>query len=991
MREFFVKHQLLFKILVVVFALLYTLLQAGYVIAMENKGAINDFLQVTDYKIVDVGNDEVIDTDYFTSNYSNLSSLMQDGQSKAEEVEAEGAVLLKNDGALPVSKTSTVMTFGYASYSPTYGGSGSAQSGNAYSQVDLMDGLENAGLSVDKTLYNFYKNNKSYAPSGYDTKDASWSDLMGNATVVGAINSGADVAIMVVKRTSGEKGDVPYSYLQLSANEKSVLQGLKALKGSKFNKIILLLNTPNQIEAKFLVEEDLGIDAALWIGAVGQTGMNAVGKILVGDVNPSGRLSDTYWAEHSYNPAYANFGVIRYAYAADYDELPSEETSSYTGMTNTAYVSYTEGIYVGYRYTETRYYDVVTGRANAGAFVYDEAVAYPFGYGLSYTEFSYGDFNVKYLSAKDVYEVTFRVTNVGSKAGKEVGQVYLSKPYTDYDVANGVEKAAVELVGFVKTQMLEPGQSQECTVQVAGSSFASYDANNAKTYVTSNQDYVLTVAKNAHEATNNVLAINGYDTADGMTSNGDATLAKKVSASKDKYNLASNGSEITNLFDEADWNKYSHNGGTQITYVSRNNWQGTLPASIDDKTILTMNADMVNEIVGYLGSDGILPDDGENPTFGADLKYTLVELRVNADGEEVPFDSEVWDSLIDQLSWEELCSLITTGMRKTGSAPSVGKPATIEHNGPTGITQPYKNGSSGLANIYGDPDGEYSGTIYPCIGILAATFNVELAQEVGEMYGEDALWAGYSGLYGIAINTHRTAFDGRAFEYYSEDPYLTGSMASSLVSGLQSKGCNGYVKHFVGYEQQANRVGLAVWANEQTLREIYLKPFQMAIEQGGAMNCMAAYTRLGTQFCAGNKALLTDYLRGECGMKGFVVSDMFKGRYKNEQLPAFLMAGCDLPDGDLADDGVYDAYQTGYSEVVNRMRLAAKRILFATVHSNAMNGLSPSMKIVPVVVAWQVALKCVTVALGVLLAASVVGFVLGHLPQDEQTQEEKQA
>lgn len=247
------------------------------------------------------------------------------------------------------------------------------------------------------------------------------------------------------------------------------------------------------------------------------------------------------------------------------------------------------------------------------------------------------------------------------------------------------------------------------------------------------------------------------------------------------------------------------------------------------------------------------------------------------------------------------------------------------------------------------------------------------------MYGEDALWAGYSGLYGIGLNIHRTAYDGRAFEYYSEDGYLSGKMAAKLVAALQKKGCNGYVKHLVGYEQQANRVGLAVWATEQTLREIYLKPFEIAVTEGGAMNCMAAYTRLGTKFCAGHKELLTDFLRGECGMKGFVVSDMYKDRYKNEQLPLFLMAGCDLPDGDIASANIYEKYSKNYSAVVTRMKDAAKRILYATAQSNAMNGLSPSNKIVPKKVAWQVALDTSEIVLGVLLALSVVGFALSNL------------
>lgn len=978
--KFFNKNKLLFRILFVAFAVLFTFVATGNVIATENKKAINKFLKITDYDIVDIGG-EAVDTDYFKSDYENLASLMDDGQKLAEEVEEEGAVLLKNENsALPLAKNDKVALFGYASVDPAYGGSGSAASDNPKPEVNMLDGFKNAGLDVNEVLYNFYKTNKNkYAPSGYDTKDAPWTDITANSGVMSSFSTKHAAAIFVVKRCRGENDDPSYEYLQLSDNERSVLKGLKSLKGVNFDKIIVLFNTPNQVETDFLADEEYGVDAALWIGAVGQTGLNAVGKILVGDVNPSGRLSDTYWTKHEYNPALSNFGVNRYANAKDFSSLPSESNSSYTKMTSTAFVAYTEGIYVGYRYTETRYEDIVTKRANAGTFDYNEAVSYPFGYGLSYTTFEYSDFKVSYNAAKDEFEVNVTVTNTGAEPGKEVCQIYLAKPYTQYDIENQIEKSAVELVGFAKTGVIAAGGREEVKVTVDGKSLASYDATSAKTYVTSTEDYYLTIGKNAHSAVNNVLSEKGYGVKDGMTEEGEKTLVKSVTAAKKKYDKAATGNEITNLFDSSDWNKYENNGGTTLVYVSRSDWQGTLPNGIGDKATLFMTQDMVDEILSFMNSDSIEPDNKENPTLGADQIRSLVELRTDADGNPLDYEFEEWDTLVDQLDWAELTALLTTGMRKTEAAPSVTKPETVEHNGPTGVTERYDFGANGLATKYGDPDKEYSPTYYPCLGILAASFNADLAERVGNMYGEDALWAGYSGLYGIGLNIHRTAYDGRAFEYYSEDGYLSGKMAAKLVAALQKKGCNGYVKHLVGYEQQANRVGLAVWATEQTLREIYLKPFEIAVTEGGAMNCMAAYTRLGTKFCAGHKELLTDFLRGECGMKGFVVSDMYKDRYKNEQLPLFLMAGCDLPDGDIASANIYEKYSKNYSAVVTRMKDAAKRILYATAQSNAMNGLSPSNKIVPKKVAWQVALDTSEIVLGVLLALSVVGFALSNL------------
>ena len=989
--KIFGKNKLIFRIFFVVFAVLFSFIATGNAIATDNKKAINDFLKVKDYDVIDIGG-ETVDTDYYKSDYDSLAALMDDGQELAEQVEAEGAVLLKNDGdCLPLEKNDKVALFGYASVDPAYGGSGSAASDNPKPEVNMLDGFKNAGLDVNEVLYNFYKSNKAkYEPNGYDTKDAPWKDITANSGVMDSFSSVHAAAILVVKRCRGENNDPSYEYLRLSENEKSVLRGLKSLKGSKFNKIIVLFNTPNQVETDFLASEEYGVDAALWIGAVGQTGLNAIGKILVGDVNPSGRLSDTYWTKHEYNPALSNFGVNRYANASEFSSLPSESTASYTKMTSTAFVAYTEGVYVGYRYTETRYEDVVTKRANAGAFDYNAAVSYPFGYGLSYTSFEYTNFKVNYDGAKDKFEVSVTVTNTGSKPGKEVCQIYLAKPYTDYDVENEIEKSAVELVGFAKTKELAVGKDQTLKIEVDGKTFASYDAQNAKTYVTSAEDYYLTAGKNAHDAVNNVLSAKDYGTKDGMTENGKTELVKKVSATRKKYDKAATGKEITNLFDSSDWNKYENNGGIPLIYVSRSDWQGTLPNGIDDKATLNMTQDMVDEILSYMDSSSIQPDDGKNPTLGADKVLSLVELRTDSEGNPLDYGFKEWDSLVDQLDWQELCTLITTGMRKTAAASLVTKPDTVEHNGPTGVTEKYSYGESGLATKYGDKDSDYSPTYYPCLGILASSFNAELAQKVGNMYGEDALWAGYSGLYGIGLNIHRTAYDGRAFEYYSEDAFLSGKMAAKLVEALQNRGCNGYVKHLVGYEQQANRVGLAVWAREQTLREIYLKPFEIAITEGGATNCMAAYTRLGTRFCAGHKELLTDFLRGECGMKGIVVSDMYKDRYKNEQLPLFLMAGCDLPDGDLAAADIYGKYAKNYSAVVTRMKDAAKRILYATAQTNAMNGFSPSVEIVPKKVAWQVALNAIEIMLGVLFALSVAGYVLSLLGSDDKDEKTKE-
>lgn len=974
---------LIVKICAVVFTSLFAIAETGGIIAEENANLINQVLKEKTYEIIQNDNNE--NTDYFETNYDSIASLCIDTQAKAKEVEAEGAVLLKNkNNALPLEQGSSVSLFGYASVSPALGGSGSAASDNPMPALTLKDGLIDEGINVNEELYSFYVAGKNkYDSSGYKINDASWSEVLTKSSTFSLFG---DAAIVVLKRSRGENSDPSLNdpncdgeggnYLALNSNEKSVLKGLGELKGTVFSKIIVLLNSPNALEANFIDNEEYKIDAALWIGTVGQTGMDAVAEILSGKINPSGGLSDTYYYYHKDNPAMANFGSMRYENYNYYkDQLPIESENSYTVMSYGSYVVYKEGIYVGYRYPETRYEDVVMHSDDVGIFNYSEVIAYPFGFGLSYTEFKYENFNVDYNASKDTYTINVKVTNVGDMEGKETVEIYLQKPYTEYDIENGIEKASVELVGFDKTPILQPQSSYVCSIEVEGSALASYDAYNKKTYVVSEGTYYFTASRDAHEAVNNILSAKGYNISDGMTSDGNETLVEKYYKGFDAvtYSVSKNGTKISNLFDEGDMNLYSNKGDNEVVYVSRNNWEGTLPLDVFDQVSLNLNQEMVDELNSLTNSSSIEKDDGKYPTYNADNGLTLVDLMTDENGEKIPYDAEIWDLLLDELSWEETCDLITIGMRKTGSVGSIAKPDTVEHNGPNGVTEVYSYGSRGLATLYGDPDSNYSPTYYPSIGILAATFNKELAKEVGVLYGEDALWAGYSGLYGIGLNLHRTAYDGRSFEYYSEDGYLSGIMSANLVQGLQSKGCNAYIKHIAVYEQQANRVGLTVWVNEQTLREIYLRPFQIATEVGKASNAMASYTRIGVTYCAMNSSLLEGFLKGECGLSGFVVSDMWINRYINEQLPLFLMNGCDLPDGDVNTYNLYSEYKEGYSEVAWKMREAAHRILYACVHSNAMNGLSSNTTIRYITPKWKIALTTAKITCGILFGISVSG------------------
>ncbi len=989
MKNIFKKRsvQLASKICTVAFGVLFGLMATATVIASENDKEVNKYFGTSGYKQVEVDSDETAaaDSEYYKSRYNSIAELQKDARDVAENIEAEGAVLLKNDDvngepALPLSEGSKVSLFSISSVDPAYGGKGSAQSGSTANAVTPQAGLMEAGLSVNPELIEFYSSNKAkYARSVRDKiNDAPWRDITAASGINDSIRKYGDAAVFIITRVGGEGQDLAYNststdgldgnYLKLNANEDSVLKGLAALKESgTVKKIIVLFNCTNQIEAEFLDDPAYGIDAALFIGAVGQTGYNAVGDILTGRVNPSGHLSDTFWYRHSDNPVMSNFGSSKYT---NYDafDLPVSG-NSVSGKFN-SYVVYQEGIYVGYRYVETRYEDVVMKTANAGDFDYSETVAYPFGYGLSYSEFSYSVDMSSVKKSDGKYTITVNVTNDSDVAGKDAVQVYVQKPYTEYDKTNGIEKASVELVGYAKTELIEPHDTKPVTIEVDERDFTSYDANGEKTYILDAGTYYLSVGHDAHDALNNILSAKGYGEGDGMTANGNADLVYSVELKFDASSYSSNentGNKITNLFDEADINKYSSKGNNSVTYLSRSNWTGTMP---DSAASLSMTSGMVADLLAQQNTDCIPADDGEYPVYDDSKGIMLVAMRADDDGDPIPYDSELWDEFMDQLSWDETVSLIISGYHSTAGVTSVSKPETLEDNGPLGLTARYSSNENGLAAKTDDPDKNSYPVYYPCMGILASTFSDEVAERFGDMLGEEALWAGYSGFYGIGLNTHRSPYEGRAYEYYSEDSFLSGATASWEIKGLQSHGCNAYIKHIALNDMESQRQGICVWLNEQTFREIYHTGFEMAVTHGIAMDAMASFTRIGATYAAGCSALLTDYLKTEVGLQGFVVSDMWTLAYVDEQLPVFTYAGLDIPDGTLSAS-LFDQFRTGHSEMAWKMRESAQRILYATVQSNGMNGYTANTRMIKSMPWWQATCVAVDVALGVLTVLSL--------------------
>lgn len=994
------KYGLLTKIAVVVSTILFGFMICATVITVENRTAINNYLQVKTYEIVEPESAENPDTEYFKSRYDSLADLIADGKKAAQTVEAEGAVLLKNDNnALPLkvgAGENKISLVGISSVDPAYGGRGSAQTTSPQQPVTPKAGFEQAGFEVNSALNDFYSASSSRVyrragrGAGAKINDAPWTAVMENVGESSLTEYG-DAAVFIMTRVGGEGTDSAVTgtdgedgnYLKLNDNEKSILTGLKGLKEqNKVKKIIVLLNTTNQIETGFLSDGRYGVDAAIWIGTVGISGFNAVGDIVAGKVNPGGHLSDTYWFDHSKNPTTANYGAFGYAGAEAYD-LP--KIGKVVDPKFYHYVVYQEGIYVGYRYTETRYFDtVMKTNANVGSFDYKGTVSHPFGYGDSYTDFEYSDFAVTDKDA-DTVEISVKVKNIGNEyAGKDVVQIYVQKPFKD-EGANTLEVAAVELVGFAKTRELAVGSGAEAeqtlTVTVKKKDLAVYDNRADGEYVLRDGDYIFTAATDAHNAVNNILAFKGKTESDGMDGKGNTALVQSLSFETVKFTESAGKSEINNKFDFADANKYFGGSENSVKYVSRTNWQGTLPSGA---VSLKMTDKLFDDIMRQEDPKNIAADSTPYPAYGKKTDLKLVHLREDENG-KIPYDDKRWDELLDSLTWNDTLTLLNTGLRTTMEIPEIIKPSTVEHNGPTGLTEIYGNNPDGKAARVNDPDKDKTPPYYPCIGILASSFDTDMAAMFGDMLGEDAVWSGYGGLYGIGLNTHRTPYGGRLYEYFGEDPLLSGTMAAAEVAALQSHGCNAYVKHFVLNDQETNRTGIGVWINEQALREIYLKPFDLAVTEGGAMNVMVAFNRMGAVHCPGSKELLTDYLRGELGLKGFAVTDMYGIGYKEQNMPAFMMAGCDLPDGEIAKVNPYKQFKKEHGEMAWQMREAAHRILYATVHSIAMNGISPEAQLIRIVPGWQVAVITLDCLFGAMFAASVTGAVLIYLKERKKS------
>ena len=869
---------------------------------------------------------EDVHANYYALDFETNDEMYTAGDALCYQVEAEGAALLMNNGALPLAQGAKVSTLSSSSVNLVYGGTGSGNV-DASEADNLKVALEKSGLTVNPTLWDFYlseegaKYNRSAAAgeSAVLAGQASIAEVPVDAYPAEVKDSFAqygDAVIITISRVGGEGYDLEfqsYNYLALDENEKAMLQWAADMKAAgTIKRIVVLLNTSNALQVDFLKENQYQVDACLWIGGVGISGTNAVTDILAGKVNPSGSLVDTYCYNNYSSPAMQNFVATTYEGYSE-DIIPSSAKS---------YMIYQEGIYVGYKYYETRYEDTVMGTGNAGNYVYSDDVAYPFGFGLSYTTFQYSDMAVKYNAANDQYEVSVKVTNTGDMAGKETVQVYFQSPYTDYDKQNGVEKASVALCGFGKTAILEPGASETLTVYVDKRDLASYDTYGAATYILDAGDYYFTVATDAHNAVNNVLAAKGYTTADGMDTEGSAELTWKWTEEKldtTTYATSLNGTPITNQLSNADLNLYEGNDAS-ITYLSRNNWEGTWPTST---LKLALTEVMIRELqdVQYDPADyGIV----DMPVMGADNGMKLYDM-IGKD-----FDDPDWDKLLDQLTFDEMVSLIGDSFHWRMPAVSVNAPGTRDENGPQGLT----------AALLGSGLGDVDPTAFTSEDVMAATFNTELMYEVGNMIGNNCLAADVVCLYGPGSNTHRTPYGGRNFEYYSEDGFLAGEIGGAEVKGIQDKGVDVVMKHFALNDCEQERLGQAAWVGEQAAREIYLKAFQKPLEESGGNGVMTAYTRWGTTWSGGHRGLMTGIMRGEWGNNGMSITDNVLVNYCNG-VDGVMAGGVTTFDAMLWYVNKQLPEYKDDPVIVDAMRNACHHNLYALANSSGMNGVGP--------------------------------------------------
>ena len=914
------------------------------------------------------------DVEYYKSDFNSPAELYAYEEKKVAEIAEEGITLFENNGILPLKQGTTLSVFSHSSVDLVSGGSGSG-SGSFELTSDLKTGLEAAGLKVNEALWSFYKDGKG---SSYKRgtgvinygADLDWSInecpldvILSDSSVTSSY--GDSIAMFVISRTGGEGGDEARDmaafggesgqhYLEPDKTELEIISYLN----ETFDDIIILVNCNNAIELGWVKDYE-NISAVVNFPGAGRTGTYGLGYMLTGldadgnEISASGHLVDTWVYDNFSSPAMQNMGDFRFK------------------GTNYYYVNYSEGIYVGYRYYETRYEDAVLGQGNAGDYDYNSTVIYPFGYGLSYTSFEWSDFTMSEADADGNIKTAVNVKNTGARSGKDVVQIYAQAPY----ISGGVEKSSVVLVGFAKTSNLAPGQTQKVEITVNLKDLTSYDskANGGRGgYILDQGNYYITAASNAHEALNAIIEAKTDSTpvlaeakADSSTTVGSMVGIHHQSAyDSTTYSKIGDNSIIENQFTDStlsdakylsrsDWSLMENNG-LRYGYASDNNSK----AEVGGKQFEIEATDAMKDALKSFYS--LNPDEGKS----------LVEL-VNGKGGDIDlidlrgleYDDPLWDKLLDQITAAELSKLIDECGYCSPAVDSINKPKVNDLDGPAGLNDIIAHGSMPIG------DG-YRAMTWPTQYMLASSWNVELAEQMGRGIAEDGLYSDTVGWYGPGMNIHRTPFAGRNFEYYSEDPFISGILGRAEVYGAATKGMYAFIKHFAVNDQETHRDerGLATFVDEQTIREIYLKPFEITIidnnvdieyneaikdENGNiksyvrksatvpaATAVMTSFNRIGTTWAGGHYNLITGVLRGEWGFNGFVLTDYEVGSGKGSYMDTrqTLAAGGDGKLKTVGMDALFGFDIKKNSEYYEYARDAAHHILYTVVNSAGMNG-----------------------------------------------------
>ena len=959
------KHSRLFTGLASVSTCLLVLSSVGLNCMLSYYGTVNQALGITTSKVVNEG-DSGEDTQYFESDFGelnseNLQTLIQATYDEAVAEEAEGAVLLKNENnALPLSDSEKKVTlFGHAVAQPLYKSSSAGSKGyNDPEGVSLYDALTNEGYEINDTLF------KAYEKSSVERGTGAY-DFLTNTTSVLSLGEEdisfytddlkstfadySDVAIVMLAREGGEGMELSLedsfegiSQLALHQEEKDLLNMIK--DSGVFKKTIVLINSGNPMELEWLDEYD--IDACLWIGEPGQRGFEAVAQILDGTINPSGSLTDTYAADSLSAPAVVN-GSFNNQTWANLDEVLAAIDDDDAGISYSTVQA--EGIYIGYKYYETRYEDSVLGQGNATASVgssfgtawnYADEVTYPFGYGLSYTTFERQLDSVQINGDDIIVKVT--VTNTGDVEGKASVQIYAQTPYGDYEKRNLVEKSAVQLLDFGKTDSLKPGESQQITLTCDKYLLASYDYTNAKGYILSEGDYYIAVGDNSHDALNNILSAKGasglYDeNGSAVSGNADNTYTWSEEFDKDTYSTSRYTDEVvTNQFDDANPNYWEE--GT-VTYLSRNDWENTYPT---EATQLTLTEEMIELLAGeyYEKADDAL--SVSDITTGENNEMPLAAL-IGLD-----YDDEAWDEYLNQFTVDELTSLLSDNFG-TKEITSVGKPAVVAGDGPDGVGGSYNEKQYGTS---------VQDTCFPTEIVLAATFNKDLMYNRGMLMANECLYLGIEEDWMPGVNLHRTPFGGRNFEYYSEDAVMNYLCEIPEVQAMEERGVHAGAKHIVGNDQENNREGIAVFFNEQAFREGSLRGVEGAVAVAKGQALMHGFNRLGLVWCSTNSALCTQVIENEWGFVGQQETDAVAGStgtYK-WHLASAVAAGVDQFcldfSGDVARDMASLIKETDDGDLLQLVRKSAHDYLYTVANSSIMNGYSVDSKIVSITPWW---------------------------------------